>query len=58
LQRDAPGEAEQSRQRRDLQEALSLSRRAVEVFTRLRQQNNLQEAQETLTEIEKKINRE
>jgi len=35
-----------------LQEALSLSRRAVEIFTRLRQQDNLQEAQETLAEIE------
>jgi len=39
----------------DLQEALSLSRRAVEIFTRLRQQNNLQSAQETLAEIERAI---
>lgn len=36
-----------------LHEALSLSRRAVEIFTRLRQQDNLQDAQETLAEIEK-----
>jgi hypothetical protein len=35
-----------------LQEALSLSRRAVEIYTRLRHPN-LQEAQETLAEIEK-----
>ena len=37
----------------DLQEASALSRRAVEIFTRLRQQDNLQEAQETLAEIER-----
>ncbi|MBI5298648.1 MAG: DUF4062 domain-containing protein [Chloroflexi bacterium] len=37
-----------------LQEALSLSRRAVEIFTRLRH-SNLQSAQETLAEIEKAI---
>jgi tetratricopeptide (TPR) repeat protein len=37
-----------------LDEALSLSRRAVEIFTRLRSPR-LQEAQETLAEIEKKI---
>jgi tetratricopeptide (TPR) repeat protein len=36
----------------DLQEALSLSRRAVEIFTRLRHPN-LQSAQETLGEIER-----
>ncbi|WKZ39186.1 MAG: tetratricopeptide repeat protein [Anaerolineales bacterium] len=36
-----------------LQEALALSRRAVEIYTRLRQSHNLQEAQETLAEIEK-----
>ena len=36
----------------DLQEALSLSRRAVEIFTRLRHPD-LQEVQETLEEIEK-----
>jgi len=38
-----------------LQEALSLSRRAVEIYTRLRQQNNLLEAQETLKEIENSL---
>jgi len=38
-----------------LREALSLARRAVEIFTRLRMQDNLQEAQETLAEIEKAI---
>lgn len=37
-----------------LQEALTLSHRAVEIFTRLRHPN-LQEAQETLAEIEKAI---
>ncbi|MFZ5911928.1 MAG: tetratricopeptide repeat protein [Chloroflexota bacterium] len=37
-----------------LQEALSLSRRAVEIFTRLRHRD-LPEAQETLAEIEEKI---
>ncbi|MEW5938719.1 MAG: tetratricopeptide repeat protein, partial [Chloroflexota bacterium] len=37
-----------------LQEALPLSRRAVEIFTRLRHPD-LQSAQETLGEIEKKI---
>jgi len=41
------------KQNRDLDEALSLSHRAVEIFTRLRQQDNLQEAKETLAEIEK-----
>ena len=39
---------------RILDEALSLSRRAVEIFTRLRQPDDLQEAQETLAEIEEK----
>jgi hypothetical protein len=38
-----------------LDEALPLSRRAVEIFTHLRQQYNLQEAQETLAEIEAKL---
>jgi len=38
-----------------LQEALSLSRRAIGIFTRLRQQNNLQAAQETLHEIEEEL---
>ena len=38
----------------DLQEALSMSRRAVEIFTRLRSPD-LQSAQETLGEIEKAI---
>ena len=36
-----------------LQEALSMSRRAIEIYTRLRQQDNLKEAQETLVEIER-----
>jgi hypothetical protein len=36
----------------DLQEALSMSRRAVEIYTRLRSPS-LQSAQETLAEIEK-----
>jgi tetratricopeptide (TPR) repeat protein len=39
-------------QNKNLEEALSLSRRAVEIFTRLRHPG-LQEAQETLAEIEK-----
>lgn len=43
------------KQNKYLEEALSLSRRAVEIFTRLRQQDNLQEAQETLAEIEKSV---
>jgi tetratricopeptide (TPR) repeat protein len=38
-----------------LREALSLSRRAVKIYTHLRQQDNLKEAQETLAEIEAKI---
>jgi hypothetical protein len=38
----------------DLREALSLSRCTIEIFTRLRQQDNLQSAQETLAEIEQK----
>jgi tetratricopeptide (TPR) repeat protein len=38
-----------------LQEALSLSRRAVEIYTRLRMQDNLHSAQETLAEIEKLV---
>lgn len=38
-----------------LQEALTLSRRAVEIFTHLRNPEWLQAAQETLAEIEKKI---
>ena len=41
-----------SRLKRDLhEEALSLSRRAVEIFTRLRSPEKLKEAQETLAEI-------
>jgi hypothetical protein len=55
FQRDEPpDEEEQSRQRRDLQEAEGLSRRAVEIFTRLRHPE-LQSAQKTLAEIEKAI---
>ncbi len=41
------------KQNRATDEALALARRAVEIYTRLRQQDNLQEAQETLGEIEK-----
>ena len=40
------------KQNRDLDEALSMSRRAVEIYTRLRS-SRLQSAQETLEEIEK-----
>jgi nucleoside phosphorylase/tetratricopeptide (TPR) repeat protein len=43
------------KQNHNLDKSLSLSRRAVEIFTRLRQQDNLQEAQEMLAEIEKTI---
>ena len=43
------------KQNKNLDEALSLSRRAVEIYTRLRQQHNLEEAQETLAEIEQAI---
>ena len=43
------------KQNHNLDEALSMSRRAVEIFTRLRQQDNLQSAQETLAEIERAI---
>ena len=39
----------------DLPEALALSRRAVEIYTRLRQQDYLQNAQKTLAEIERAI---
>ena len=53
LQRDEKNENEKSRSKRDLlDEALPLSRRAVEIFTRLRHPD-LQSAQETLEEIEK-----
>jgi tetratricopeptide (TPR) repeat protein len=41
------------RQNSNLEEALALSRRAVEIFSRLRMSDNLQDAQETLAEIEK-----
>jgi len=41
------------KQSSNLDESLSMSRRAVEIFTRLRMQDNLQEAQETLAEIER-----
>ncbi len=51
-QRDGNDEEEKSRQRRDLQEAKGMSRRAVEIYTRLRH-TNLQSAQKTLVEIEK-----
>jgi len=52
--KEVPGEDEKSGQRPDLQEALSFSRRAVEIYTRLRYPD-LPEAQETLAEIEEKI---
>lgn len=55
FQRDVLSEDEQSRQRRNLQEALALSRRAVEIYTRLRKPDSLQNAQVTLAEIEEKI---
>jgi len=45
------------KQNHNLGEALSMSRRAIEIYTRLRHPD-LQSAQETLGEIEKKINRE
>jgi len=41
------------KQNRNLEEALSMSRHAVEIYTRLRQPGRLQGAQETLTEIER-----
>jgi tetratricopeptide (TPR) repeat protein len=44
------------RQNKALPEARALARRAVEIYTRLRQQDNLREAQETLAEIEKAVN--
>jgi tetratricopeptide (TPR) repeat protein len=43
------------KQNKNLEEAISCSRRAVEIFTRLRMSDNLLEAQETLAEIEVKI---
>jgi len=43
------------KQNRNLDEALSLSRRAVEIFTRLRVPDDVQSAQETLAEIEAKL---
>jgi tetratricopeptide (TPR) repeat protein len=45
------------KQKRNLDEALSISRRAVEIFTRLRSPEKLKEAQETLAEIEEKLKR-
>jgi len=44
-------------QNKNLEEALSLSRRAIEIYTRLRHPE-LQSAQETVEEIEEKMNRE
>ena len=41
------------KQNKNLEEALSMSRRAVEIYTRLRMSNNLKWAQETLAEIER-----
>ena len=43
------------KQNHNLDEALSMSRRAVSIFTRLRKPDSLQNAQETLAEIEAKI---
>jgi tetratricopeptide (TPR) repeat protein len=43
------------KQNRDLDEALSLSRRAVEIYTRLRLPDDMQSAQETLAEIENSL---
>lgn len=43
------------KQNRNLEEALSMSRRAVEIFTRLRSPEKLKEAQGTLAEIERAI---
>jgi tetratricopeptide (TPR) repeat protein len=43
------------KQNRNLDEALSMSRRAVEIYTRLRSPENLREAQETLSEIERNV---
>jgi tetratricopeptide (TPR) repeat protein len=45
------------KQSKDLEEALIMSHRAIEIYTRLRHPD-LQSAQETLAEIEKKINSE
>src|ERR1043165_3140109 len=42
-------------QKRNLEEALSMSLRANEIYTRLRMSNHLQSAQETLAEIEKTL---
>ncbi|NOT05245.1 MAG: hypothetical protein HOP27_11660 [Anaerolineales bacterium] len=42
------------KQNHNLDEALSMSRRAIEIYTRLRHPN-LQSAQETLGEIERAI---
>jgi hypothetical protein len=42
------------RQNRDLEKALSLARRAVEIYARLKSPN-LQSAQETLVEIKKAL---
>jgi len=45
------------KQNHNLEEALSLSRRAVEIFTRLRVPDDVQRAQKTLEEIEEKLKR-
>jgi len=52
--RPAQASALSDREGSPLQEALSLSRRAVEIYTRLRHPS-LQSTQETLGEIEKAI---
>jgi len=43
------------KQNHNLEETLSMSRRAVEIYTRLRLPDDVQSAQETLVEIEKAI---
>ena len=43
------------KQQQRLEEALPLARRAVEIYTRLGMQSNLQKAQETLAEIEQAL---
>lgn len=46
----------QFKQNKGLDEAVALAHRAVEIFKHLRQQDNLQSAQETLAKIEKALN--
>jgi tetratricopeptide (TPR) repeat protein len=46
------------KQNKNLEESLSLSRRAIEIYTRLRMSDNLQSAQETLGEIEEAMQKD